>query len=74
MRRTPTTTDHRDPAAGTGAAGATTSFDRAFRVLVGAREQYDRLRGDADAIPDLARAAAQLDAARAEMAAVTRIR
>ena len=72
MRRTPTT-DHHTLEAALGAAASTSTFDRAFRTLSEARVQYDRLRGNADAIPALAAAAARLDAARAEMASLTRI-
>lgn len=62
MRRTPTT----DTVTLHLAEGATTApgFDRAYRELADARAAYDTALGDPTRVPDLAHAAARLDAAR----------
>lgn len=66
MRRTPTS----DTITATLAHGATArpGFDNAFRELAAARAAYDAALGNPDLVPDLAVAAARLDAARRSMA------
>lgn len=70
MRRNPSHIEHRDPLAETGGATTrTTSFDAAYNKLVAARIDYDQYAGDADRVPELARASRRLAEARAAMAA-----
>lgn len=65
MRRPPTT----DTVTLHLAEGATTApgFDRVYRELADARAAYDAAMGDPDRVPDLAHAAARLEAARRAM-------
>lgn len=65
MRRPPTT----DTVASPLGAGATTApgFERVYRELADARTAYDAAIGDPERVPDLAHAAARLEAARRAM-------